>query len=119
MDEFIELAASKIDHLTAPYISKSQVQYFKFRKNNLPANTAIVLAGFAEKYSSVIQDEVQGYHWTKQQYTLHLIVMYIKGSNLFFFFETFWSFFAETFLSLKHFDHLSHSCVKIRCNSVF
>jgi len=26
VDEFIELAASKIDHLTAPYISKSQVQ---------------------------------------------------------------------------------------------
>ena len=80
VDEFIELAASKIDHLTALYISKSHAQYFKFRKNNLPANTAIVLAGFAEKYCFVLQDEVQEYHWNKQQYTLHLVVMYIKFS---------------------------------------
>jgi len=28
-------------------------------------------------------------------------------------------FFAETFCSLKHFSHLSHSCIKTRCNSVF
>jgi len=28
-------------------------------------------------------------------------------------------FFAETFWSLKHFGHLSHSCIKTRRNSVF
>jgi len=52
VDEFIELAASEINDLTAhSYISKSLVQHLKFRKNNLLANTAIVLADFAENYS--------------------------------------------------------------------
>jgi len=32
--------------------------------------------------------------------------------------ETFRSFFAETFLSLKRFDHLSNSCIKTPHNSV-
>jgi len=37
----------------------------------------------------------------------------------FFFAETFRSFLAETFWSLKHFGNLSHSCVKTRHKSVF
>jgi len=39
--------------------------------------------------------------------------------TLCFFAETFRSFLAETFWSLKHFGHLSHSCVKTRHKSVF
>jgi len=35
-----------------------------------------------------------------------------------FFPETFRSFFAETFWSLKHFSHLSHSCNKTCCSNV-
>jgi len=38
---------------------------------------------------------------------------------LFFFAETFQLFFAETFWSLKHFGHLSRSCVKTRRSSAF
>ena len=37
---------------------------------------------------------------------------------LFFFTETFRSFFAETFWSLKHFGHLSHGCIKTLRNNV-
>ena len=36
-----------------------------------------------------------------------------------FFAETFRSFFVETFWSLIHFGHLSHSCIKTHHNSVF
>jgi len=39
---------------------------------------------------------------------------------LLYFTEISWSVFAETFWSLKkHFGHLSHSCIKTHCNSVF
>jgi len=44
----------------------------------------------------------------------------VEGYSLlrcFFFAETFRSFFAETFWSLKDFGHLSHSCIKTRCSS--
>jgi len=37
----------------------------------------------------------------------------------FLFTETFRSFFAERFWSLKHFGHLSHNCIKTHRNSVF
>ena len=36
-----------------------------------------------------------------------------------FFAETIRSFFAEKFWSLKHFGHLSHSCIKTSCNRFF
>ena len=53
-DEFIELAACKIDSLTAhSFNSKTQTQYLKPRKESLPTNTAIVLADFVEDYSFV------------------------------------------------------------------
>jgi len=38
--------------------------------------------------------------------------------SCFFFSETFWSFSAEIFWPLKHFSHLSHSCIKTRHKSV-
>jgi len=59
---WVHWTGCKIDHLTAPYIFKNQAQYIKFTKNNLPSNTTIVLVGYAEKYTFVIQDVVQGYH---------------------------------------------------------
>ena len=39
--------------------------------------------------------------------------------SCFFFAETIWSFFAETFWWLQHFVHLSHSYIKTCCNNVF
>ena len=39
--------------------------------------------------------------------------------SCFFFAETFRSFFAKIFWSLRHFGHLSHSCIKTHGNSVF
>jgi len=50
IDEFIGLATSKIDDLTAHLISpKVSPPTPQIQKNNLPANTAILLVGCAEK----------------------------------------------------------------------
>ena len=77
--EFQEFLANKIDLLTAhSYISKCQARYLTHLKDNLSTtpSTCIVLADFAENYSMIIQDAVQGWHWTKQQCTIHPIVLY-------------------------------------------
>jgi len=52
-----------------------------------------------------------------------LLFLVTAGSNsgstsLGFLTRTFWSFFAETNWSLKHFGNLSHSCSETHCNSV-
>ena len=39
----------------------------------------VVLGDFAEKYSFVIHDAVQGYHWTNSQATIHPFVAYYKS----------------------------------------
>ena len=81
-DEFIELAASKLDKLTThSFIAQSQAQYLKNRKDLLTFDTAIILGEFSENYSFVVQDEVQGYHWNKNQCTLHPVAVYTKGEN--------------------------------------
>ena len=40
-----------------------------------------MLSELAEKYSSVIQDEVQGYHWNKSQCSFHPVVLYHCSEN--------------------------------------
>ena len=51
-------------------------------KENLDENSLICLGDFAENFIFVIQDEIQSYHWSKQQATLHPIVNYYKVHNL-------------------------------------
>jgi hypothetical protein len=36
-------------------------------KETIGMNEAIVIGDFAENYQFIIQDEIQGYHWNKQQ----------------------------------------------------
>ena len=77
--DFFDFLADKIDHLTShSYISKCQSRYLQHLKENLALSpsTAIVIADFAENYTMVIQDAVQGWHWTNQQCTIHPIIMY-------------------------------------------
>ena len=56
---------------------------FDFLKDNLPStlDTCIVLADFAENYSMIIQDAVQGWHRTKQQCTIHPVVLYYSNKQ--------------------------------------
>ena len=43
--------------------------------------SCIVLLDYAENYLYVIQDEVQGYHWNKEQCTVHPVVIYFKNED--------------------------------------
>ena len=77
--EYKELVVSHINQLTShSYIAKCQTRYLKELKNSLGKNECIILADFAENYQFVIQDEIQSYHWNKQQCTLHPVVIYFK-----------------------------------------
>ena len=80
--EFIKFLAKKIDLLTAhSYITKSQATYLSALKENLLSSTCLVLAYYAENYSMVVQDAVQRWHWTKQQCTIHPLVIYYKNAQ--------------------------------------
>ena len=83
MEKFkFEFLAKKFDLLTAHlYIAKSQARYLSASKENLLSSTYIALADFAENYFMVVQVAVQGWHWTKQQCTIHPLVLYYKNAQ--------------------------------------
>ena len=77
-DEYIKFAACQLAKLTShSSIAKSQAQYLKKRKESIYFDTVIILVDFSENYSFVMQ-EVQGFHWNKDQCTLHLVVVYVR-----------------------------------------
>src|SRR5258705_11209492 len=63
------------------FVSKSQQRYLADLKAGLRKGHCVILAGFLENYSVVIQDEVQGYHWTKDQITVHPFVAYFVNES--------------------------------------
>ena len=76
------MVLTSIDALTShSYIAKAQSKYLKTRKENLDDTTVILLCDFAENFTYVIQDEIQSYHWTQNQATIHPIVMYYKADD--------------------------------------
>ncbi|KAG1670077.1 Regulating synaptic membrane exocytosis protein 2 [Nymphon striatum] len=60
------------------FISKSQSSFLSLSKDNLKDGEAIVLLDFAENYSFVVQDAVQGYYWDNSQATIHPFTVYHK-----------------------------------------
>ena len=82
LSEFIITLSCLLDSITChSYIAKSQARYLSELKENLEEDAIIVLGDFAENYTFVIQDEIQGYHWSKQQCTLHPLVIYYKENS--------------------------------------
>ena len=82
LSEFITTLSCQLDSITChSYIAKSQARYLSELKENLEEDAIIVLGDFAENYTFVIQDEIQGYHWSKQQCTLHPLVIYYKENS--------------------------------------
>ena len=79
LGQYSEILINSIEKLTShSFISRAQSVYYKKQKDTLDSNTAIVLVDFAENYSFIIQDEVQGFHWNNVQATLHPIVIYYR-----------------------------------------
>ena len=84
LQEFITKICSTFHELRHHhFIAKAQAKFLTNLKSNLPENAAVILLDFAENYSFVIQDAVQGHHWDNSQATLHPFVVYYKdGSDI-------------------------------------
>lgn len=57
-----------------------QQDQFRQAKQNMPPKCAVLVTDFAENYSCGIQDEVQAYHWSQAQVTIHPTMAYINAS---------------------------------------
>ena len=70
-------------HDLAPhhYIAKYQASYLRHLKETIPENEAIILLDFAENYSFIIQDAVQGHHWDNSQAILCILLLFIIGEK--------------------------------------
>lgn len=75
ISEFTEDIAKLITH---DFIARKQQEHLKYRKQNLAINEAVIICDFAENFSFIIQDEIQGYHWNKAQCTIHPFVIYYR-----------------------------------------
>ena len=72
----------QVDSLTThSYVAKSQARYFKVRKTDIDQTECLILLDLAENYHCVVQYEVQGYHWNKQQCTLYPVILYHKNEK--------------------------------------
>lgn len=82
VEEFLETFESKVKLLLPHSFVAIQQSYFLSNlKENLDNNQCVVLCDFAENYSFVLQDAVQGYHWNNSQATIHPFVVYYKSSH--------------------------------------
>ena len=62
-DKFTEVLVDNLQKLRPHhFIAKAQAACLKQQKENLDDETAVVLMDFAENFSFVVQDEVQGFH---------------------------------------------------------
>ena len=60
------------------FIKDSQASYLRDSKENLDNKTCIILMDFAENYSFIIQDAMQGFYWQNSQAMLHPFAVYYR-----------------------------------------
>lgn len=77
-DIFCEKLCKLIPH---HFIAKEQTKYLMHCKQNLQTNECIMICDFSENYSFVVQDAIQGFHWSNAQCTIHPIAIYYKDEN--------------------------------------
>ena len=76
-DDFVEDLVDRLCHLQChSFIATQQSKFMKEIKERPMDEQILVIADFAENYSFVLQDEVQGYHWTNSQTTIHPFGVY-------------------------------------------
>ena len=80
--DLLEEIILQINAITShSFIAKAQAAYLSQQKESLTQGTAVVLLDFAENYSFVVQDAVQGYYWDNSQATLHPLVAYYRKED--------------------------------------
>ena len=72
--DLLVLHLSKSTELLYPATAQSNC--LKSLKENLPENESIVLRDSVENYTFLVQDEIQGMYWNKQQCFLRLVFIY-------------------------------------------
>lgn len=78
-DQFIDNFISRLPKLLQhSFVTKQQNLYFKHIKDNLQYDEFLVVLDFSENYTFTIQDEIQSYHWTKEQATIHPFGVYYR-----------------------------------------
>ena len=82
IEEYINLLKEEVFELCEyHFISKAQSNFLRYKKETVSENEAVILLDFAENYSFIIQDAVQGFHWQNPQATLHPFVVYYRNTN--------------------------------------
>jgi len=82
LSEFLNTVCEAFDGLRSHhFVAKSQSLYLRQLKDSLSPESVIVLLDFAENYSFLIQDAVQGHHWDNSQATLHPFAVYYRENE--------------------------------------
>lgn len=82
VEEFVKDVSAKLTNLSVHhYIAKHQANYLKRLKENLQEDKLVILMDFAENYSFMMQDEIQGFHWDNSQATLHPFAVYTREND--------------------------------------
>lgn len=82
VDDFIGSLIKRLTTLIRhTFISEQQNFYLKELKLTLGNEEAIILMDFSENYTFIIQDSVQGYHWTNDQFTIHPFEIYFRDQE--------------------------------------
>ena len=81
--DFLDQICDQIRNLTVRhFIAESQNMYFKCAKDNLSEGECVTVLNFAENYSFIVQDAVQGFHWNSSQATIHpFVVCYVNSEK--------------------------------------
>ena len=77
-------------------LQRAKIKYFRYAKDNLSADECVTVFDFAENYSFIVQDAVQGFLWNRSQATVHPFVIYYVNSEK---------------SSQDRLDHLSIACI--------
>ena len=77
IDDFISVLMEGLLKLKChSFTAAQQAMFLRELKEGPLDQEAIVICDFAENYSFVLQDEVQGFHWNTSQATIHPFVVY-------------------------------------------
>ena len=56
-----------------------RISYLKLLKGNLKSGELLILMDFAENYSFIVQDAIQGFHWENSRLS-YIHLLYTVGS---------------------------------------
>jgi len=83
MENFVDILCNQLDELTTHhYVSVAQASFLKTSKENLAADTILILLDFAENYAFVVQDSIQEFYWENRQATVHPAAVYYQSDGI-------------------------------------